>query len=226
MDLFRRVFWADINKIKLTSSAIPFETQTLSRNLAFDTLDVVQDTLEPYLPILSSRYAIPNTDSSLLSLRLTTLTTTSILGIKWAHILGDASSAHRFLSHLSSIYAGNHEIDNEPSFFPHISLPVYPPLPDTVSRFDIAQLQSWDPKEAFKIYGEAARDSEKITLCLTKRQIAKLREEFHARSDQDAISAWWISLMQRCGARLKRLIYTVNVGCHRYHAVDIAFSVP
>ncbi len=68
----------------------------------------------------------------------TTLTSSSVIGVLWCHFLGDASSAHRFLRDLSSLYVGD-PVKEPPSFFPHIHLPVYPPLPEATSRRGILE---------------------------------------------------------------------------------------
>lgn len=176
----------------------------------FPDLNVVQPTLLPYLPNLPPNFHEPNSDSPLLSLRLTTLEDSSVLGIKWAHILGDAASAHRFLRHLSACYTGE-PIFHPPSLFPHIDLPVYPPTSETLSRYDIPQIRGRDRKDTFAAYGEAATGSETMVIRLSRKEVAMVRMEFGGQSDQDAISAWWINLHERIGLRIRRAVYTVNV---------------
>ena len=172
---------------------------------------MVQPTLAPYAPSRSKEFHIPNTDSSLIAFRLTTLASSSVLGIFWAHILGDAAAALRFLYDLSSLYTGS-PLAEPPSFFPHISLPVYPPKPEVISLFDIPQIQAWSLAESIVKYSEAASSSEMMVLRLSGAEIARIKTEHGGETDQDVISAWWTTLLMRAGAQIKRIVYTVNVG--------------
>ena len=161
---------------------------------------------------LPSTYSIPDTDSHLVAFRLTHLNTFSVLGVAWAHVLGDGATASRFLRDLSSIYAG-HPLGDPPSFFPHIHLPVYPPPPNVLKCYDTVYLQARDKKELFEAYSAAKEATEKVVLRLSRREVAAIKAEYGGHSDQDAISAWWIMLIDRTssGPRIQRAIYTVNV---------------
>ncbi|ODN93535.1 hypothetical protein L198_05400 [Cryptococcus wingfieldii CBS 7118] len=75
-------------RLRLTSSLIPFETPTIESDQAFPDKHVVQPTLSPFLPPLGKNYHLPNTDAHLFSVRLTTLLPSgkSVLGVETSHV--------------------------------------------------------------------------------------------------------------------------------------------
>jgi hypothetical protein len=197
---------------------------------------VIQPSLEPYLSSLSPAYHVPNANHHLLAFRLTTLQPSqqSVLGITWAHILGDASALNLFTRHLSWIYSHPHqaaglgsEEDSQrpplPTFSPHVDFPpeVYPPGDTSLLRYKISQITPTYPsREASVKYGQDARDSERITISLSRADLGCLVKMINGSagasapvrlSVQDVLSAWWIHMLQRLGVSVHRIIYTINV---------------
>ncbi len=50
-----------------------------------------------------------------------------------------------------------------------------------------------------------------MTLRLSQLDVRSMKAEYGGQSDQDAISAWWSTLLKRAGGPIRRMIYSVNV---------------
>ncbi|ORY32183.1 hypothetical protein BCR39DRAFT_557835 [Naematelia encephala] len=208
--------------IDLTRSSIPLTTQSIHAETAFPTKHVVQPTLAPYLDSLHPQYYLPNIDCPLLLLRLTTLLPSrrSVLGIMWAHILGDAGANAMFIQLLSSLYAKDQSTKLDPSqaptFFPHISMPHYPPSDEIREKYRIRQITPTLPapkqREAYANFGNG---TEPVRASLSRKELSAMTIECATEaseriSTQDVLSAWWVGVLQRAGFKIDSLIYTIS----------------
>jgi len=140
---------------------------------------------------------LPNTNAPLLAFRLTTLLPSqrSVLGVKWAHILGDAAACHHFLRVLSFFYTNPGTplpATEYPNFGPHISLPASPTR-GTVERFDIPQIQARAMEDMQKAFREDAKDGETVIVTLARGELRRMNAEClgtsgERLSDQDVLS--------------------------------------
>ena len=99
----------DCHQIRLTQSDIPFETQVLATSQPFADVRVIQDFKQThcYIPQFANPgFLVPDGSFPLVMVRLTTLehSQTSVIGISWHHILGDAQVCSRYLKQLSTVY--------------------------------------------------------------------------------------------------------------------------
>jgi hypothetical protein len=210
-------------QIELTGSSIPLSIASLTAEQAFETRDVIQPSVAEYLHALDPRYHEANRGCSLLSIRLTTLLPSrqSVLGITWAHILGDASTFNLFTQHFSFLYTNGTGTclspQQMPTFFPHIAMPAYPPSQEVLDTYDIKQIY---PTHAIadqrKAWTEALAASEQVLISISRAELDTLVREFTLEgaefvSTHDILSAWWVSILQRTGYQVKSLIYTINV---------------
>lgn len=198
--------------------------QTIQADVAFPTGTVVQPSLDPYTSALPPSFGKPDTDSPLLSIRVTTLlpTRSTVIGVIFGHILGDGSSGNLYLSHLSHFYEHGPEAVLEPSeypsFFPHIHLPVYPPPAEVLAEYDSGQIRPREISEVMAGYGGAAEKYEAVTVTLRRAELRALHRVISDRaggsrlSEQDVLSGWWLSLLRRTGENPEKMVYTVNVG--------------
>jgi len=72
-------------------------------------------------------------------------------------------------------------------------------------------IQPWVMAECFAEYGKATAASEPVFLRLSRAEVARMKFECGGHSEQDGISAWWITVLLRVGADIQRIIFTVNV---------------
>lgn len=166
--------------------------------------------------------AQPNTDTPLLTIRLTTLlpSNRAVLGFQWSHIIGDASACHRFISLLSLLYEQGDNLiiplERYPNFGPHVKLPSDSPTREAVSKYDITQYLPRKMDTAIQAYRHDADKSEAVTVELSRAELGILKVECQALSkaklsDQDVISAWWMRILQEVDVDIKRVIYATNV---------------
>jgi hypothetical protein len=210
-------------QIELTGSPIPLSTKSLTAEQAFQTRDVIQPSISEYLHALDPRYHEANQDCSLVSIRLTTLMPShkSVLGITWAHILGDASTFNSFTHHLSFFYVNGPGAQltprQMPTFFPHIAMPVYPPGSEVLDMYQTTQVYpSYTSMDQRKAYGEAIAASVPVLISLSRAELNALVREHTPEgteflSTQDILSAWWAGVLERAGYEVNKIIYTVNV---------------
>ncbi|ODN93538.1 hypothetical protein L198_05403 [Cryptococcus wingfieldii CBS 7118] len=92
--------------IELTSSPIPFETQTIERDQTFPDKLVIQPTVNPYMPPLDPNVRFPNNDNHLFSVRLTTLlpSNKSVLGAQVSHLGMDRTMGRHLVKLLDALY--------------------------------------------------------------------------------------------------------------------------
>jgi hypothetical protein len=211
------------SQIELTGSPIPLSTKSLVAEQAFQTRHVIQPSIGEYIQALDPKYHEANQDCALLSIHLTTLLPSrkSVLGITWAHILGDASTFNLFTQHFSFFYSNGSGAqltpEKMPTFFPHIAMPTYPPSQELLDTYRIKQVYpSYTLVDQRKAYMEALASSEPLLVSVSRTELdAMVREcvlEYKGfLSTQDILSAWWVSILERAGYQIKKLIYTVNV---------------
>nr|XP_019007344.1 uncharacterized protein I206_07910 [Kwoniella pini CBS 10737]OCF46125.1 hypothetical protein I206_07910 [Kwoniella pini CBS 10737] len=71
--------------------------ERIQDELVFRDTHVIRSSLDLFVPVLNSKYAIANSDCPLFALRLPSLLSAySVLGTDWAHILGDGTTACLF----------------------------------------------------------------------------------------------------------------------------------
>jgi hypothetical protein len=219
---------ANLSKIRLTGNDIPLTTQSISMDHAFTTNDVIQPSLQPFLPTIQGDSWLPNTDSPLLTLRLTTLLPSrrSVLGITWSHILGDAATCHAFITLLSKLYVGGPDLQLQPgdypNFGPHVDFPIYPPQKEVVDRYDIPQTRPRSMSEMKEAFSRDGASSQMVVISLSRKEMAEMKKECQAvtqdrLSDQDILSGWWIWLLERLGETIERVVYAINVSTGSYH---------
>jgi len=187
---------------------------------------VIQPTLQPYMHNLGPEFSVPNTDSPLLALRVTTLlpSRTSVLGIDWSHVLGDGAAANLFIRHLSQLYVDPESVLTDyPTFSPHINLTAWPPSTEAMAEYDITQIHPVSLEDMAKGYGAAAAASQTLIIRLSAKDqialIAECKKELEAGerlSDQDILSGWWIGLLERSGTKIRSTTYSVNVSKTEY----------
>ncbi|ODN74173.1 hypothetical protein, variant [Cryptococcus amylolentus CBS 6039] len=92
--------------IELTSSPVPFETQSIERDQTFPDKLVIQPTINPYIPPLDPSVRFPNTDNHLFSVRLTTLlpSNKSVLGVQVSHLGMDGTMGRYLVKLLDALY--------------------------------------------------------------------------------------------------------------------------
>jgi hypothetical protein len=175
------------------------------------------------MPSLDPAYHEPNRDLPLLALRLTTLLPSRqcVLGISWAHILGDASTCNLFIQHLSLFYTkgpdAKLDTHHMPTFFPHITMSTYPPSENALETYQVRQVHpSHALLDARKAYMAAAQGSEPMLVVLSRAELGAMMQECTREgtkflSTQDVLSAWWVTILRRAGQEVDKLIYTINV---------------
>jgi hypothetical protein len=203
-------------QISLTNSPIPFSTQTVDAAYPYPDKNVVQPDLGEYLPQLAGDYFVAGADAALLAVRLTTLSSGgSVLGVNWAHVLGDAAAFSRFLEDVSLFYNMPYTaLDNEdmPTLEPHVRLPAYTEQIGQQYALDI--LNPLPLEEAMKGYSDAVAGSQQFNLILTQdevKHITALRVAGERLSDNDLIASWWINVLERAGQPVDYLVQTINV---------------
>lgn len=140
-------------------------------------------------------------------------------GFKIWHTVADGTSGQQITQLLSALYTDPDLVlkqDQMPTFPPQIKLPLYPPNEDLVDRYSLIPPYKLEDGVALGSILEA--DTTFVSIALTRREIAQLKAECLnclaegvQLSDQDVISAWWISLLERAGMTFKSLGYTINV---------------
>ncbi|TYJ53392.1 hypothetical protein B9479_005992 [Cryptococcus floricola] len=208
--------------IALTSSPIPLETQTIERDYAFADKLVVQPTLDPYLPPLDPNVRSPNTDNHLFSVRLTTLLPSkkSVLGVQVSHLGMDGTMVRHLIRLLDALYIqGEAALQGSnpeliiPTFFPG---PVGP-LPDYEPSIDDEPFCV--PCKPFPEWTQSYIDdymtTTRMALQLHKSELQVLKDQYQLGagvkvSIQDAISAWWATLLNKIGVDVQTIIYVLE----------------
>ncbi|TYJ53398.1 hypothetical protein B9479_005998 [Cryptococcus floricola] len=211
-------------QIKLTSSPIPFETQTIERDQAFPNKQVVQPLLDPFLPHLGKDFHRPNSDAHLFALRLTTLMPSgnSVLGVEMSHVFSDGETKSKLLHLLDTFYVYGEKAVSDlqkysgydlPTFLPHIGpLPSYDPawnIPGTMN-------EGHDFLPMIQAYTAAITQSVQVVFDLQQSELRALTDRYQEEagihiSEADALSAWWIALMAKVGVSdVKSVIYVCS----------------
>ncbi|TYJ53391.1 hypothetical protein B9479_005991 [Cryptococcus floricola] len=208
--------------IELTSSPIPFETQTIERDQAFPDKLVVQPTINPYMPPLDPNVRFPNTDNHLFSVRLTTLlpSNKSVLGVQVSHLGIDGTMGRHLVKLLDALYthgeAALQSTDPDvviPTFFPGGvgPLPAY-----DASTDNLPFAVPWKVfPEAINSYIADFMSSSRVALQFTKSELQVLKDQYQLESGvkistQDAISAWWATLLNKVGVDVKSIVYFLD----------------
>lgn len=200
----------------MTNSPIPYSTQTVDAAYPFPDKRVIQPSLGDYLPPLAPNFFVAGADAPLLTVRLTTLSSGgSVLGINGAHILGDAKTFSRFIEDVSLFYnmpSVSLEADELPTFAPHVNIPHS--TPGVREQFEFFGVNPVPMADMVKGYAEAEAQSEAVTVILTQdelKHITAVRLPGEKLSDQDLLSGWWVSVLERAGQQFTDMVYTVNV---------------
>lgn len=139
----------------------------------------------------------------------------SVLGVNWGHILGDAASFSRFIEDVSLFYnLPSAELEEDmPTFEPHVNIPE---ATDAVRKdFAFGLLRPITVQEMMKGYSSQAAQSQKFTITLTRDELAHItaaRYPGDQTSDNDLICGWWISVLERAGMPIDHVVQTINVG--------------
>jgi hypothetical protein len=194
-------------QIKLVQSPITFEIAEYdTSNPAFDSIDVIQDSLAPYLPTLGADYAVPDTDTILFAARLTTLrpANISVLGICLSHVLVDADGTCRLIQNLSRLYEDPDcsltDVER-PSFLERPRWPTWPPTEEVYQRCVLHDLAEIPEAEANDLYAKHEVEKEDVLLRLTKGELQAIRERcgVEGGTEHDALCGWLIDLLERTG---------------------------
>ncbi|ODN74150.1 hypothetical protein L202_07601 [Cryptococcus amylolentus CBS 6039] len=230
--------------IELTNSPIPFETQTLERDRAFPDDYVLQPTLDPYLPPMGSNIRYPNTDNYLFAVRLTTLVPAnkSVLGIQLCHLATDATVGRNLLKLFDALYTlGEAALDSSdpkvmmPTFFPVSGVEPLPASDHNLTDDEVFGFPSKPFRKSIQSYVADATTSSRVALRFTKSELQALRDQYQLDfavklSTQDALSAWWVSLLNNVGVNVETLVYllepTVPQMVHRPSLLPSQPSLP
>ncbi|RSH82707.1 uncharacterized protein EHS24_007701 [Apiotrichum porosum] len=200
--------------ISLTNSPIPFSTQVVDDEYPYPDRHVIQPDLGSFIPPLAGDYFVAGADAPLVTVRLSTLKNgNSVLGVNWAHILGDAAAFSRFLEDVSLLYnlpAADLD-DDMPTLEPHVRLPPYSEQIGKDFKFDL--LNPLPLEEVGKGYGDAVTSSQMFTVTLTPEEvkhITSLKTPGEHLSDNDLIAGWWVSVLERAGQRVEYVVQTIN----------------
>ena len=193
----------------------------------FETLDSVQASLEPFLPEYPCQSLVPDTDSPLVKFRLNTLLPSgrTTLGIAFSHGLADGAAFYRFVRLLSNVYvsdAGSTTVvppEDHPELLPQVVLPEYPPGQSAINEAScVQQLKPYTFAAANNAYEEDRASTQMATLKLLPDELRRLRNDCHSRvgrglkvTDQDVLTGWAASLVERMEVPITTLIYMINV---------------
>ncbi|WWD20678.1 hypothetical protein CI109_105154 [Kwoniella shandongensis] len=212
--------WSYDYSFNLTTSSIPLSTQTITipshQTFPFANRQIIQPSVNPFVPPLGEGAHVANSDAHLFAIRLTTIlpSRSSVLGIVISHIIGDGHIALQIVKHLEGLYLYGEAalpIITKPTFVDHVILPPYDPawdLPDDT-------LKGHDLADVGKAYVDAAENSEMVVIELTRAEIANLKAKYGRESgvrlsDQDVLSGWWVGLLERMGEKINTMIYVYN----------------
>ncbi|WWD16165.1 hypothetical protein CI109_100590 [Kwoniella shandongensis] len=218
---------------KLTSSSIPFSTQSITSPTAypFPNRVVIQNSLSPFLPPMGPRYSIPNSDEPLFVIRLTTILPfrSSVLGINMSHLIGDGECGLRLVEILEQFYlhgeAALSPISNTltnllPTFGDHIALPPFQPEWDAI--YSDWSVRGHDLKIRSETYARQQEISEKTVIEFDQQEIKRLKDEWVGKtgemlSGQDVLSGWWVNLLERAGMKIDLVEYVLS---HRHFCIN------
>lgn len=149
-------------------------------------------------------------------MRLSTLASgNSVLGVNWGHVLGDAAAFSRFLEDVSLFYNMSFADlgDEMPTFEPHVSIPK---ATDKILKdYHLDILAPIPVQDVIKGYTDSTIASKPVTVTLTRNDIAHItatRSPGENFSDGDMVSGWWISVLERAGIQVNKVVQTINVG--------------
>jgi len=211
-------------QIKLVQSPITYETAEYeTANDAFDTIDVIQSSLAPYLPTLGADYAVPDTDTILFAARLTTLrpANISVLGICLSHVLVDADGTCRLIQNLSRLYEDPECSLTEterPGFLERPRWPTWPPSEDVYNRGVLRDLAEIPAEEANELYARHEVEKEDVLVRLSKEELKTIKERYGVEggTGHDALCGWLLDLMERVGEmKDTQITLTFNVSSRR-----------
>lgn len=203
-------------QISLTESPIPYSTQTTTDEYPYQNKHVIQESLGSYCPPLRDDFPVAGADAPLLAVRLSTLANgNSVLGVNWGHVLGDAAAFSRFLEDVSLFYNMGRFADlgeDMPTFTPHVNIP--PASEKTLKEYHLDILEPVAVDEMIKGYTDGTTGGQLFTVGLSRKEIAHIaaaRTAGEHITENDLVSGWWISVLERAGQRIDRIVQTINV---------------
>lgn len=212
--------------IRLTSSPIPLEISYAPETKApFDSVDVIQDDISPYISPLRTGSQLDNlgAEGSLFAVKLTYTSTHTVIGLSWGHILGDGASFAMLTRAFSWLCAHPEQdlpSDMWPNFGPHVDFTSsWPPSNDALSLFANPILYpTFSLADGGAKYGDAISSSELVRLRLSASEVESLRAKAAEEAGgfvtaQDAMSAALALAMLQAGVPLERFQNSVNVSC-------------
>lgn len=160
-------------------------------------------------------YPVAGSDAPLLTVRLSTLATgASVLGVNWGHVLGDAAAFSRFLEDVSLFYNMSFADLGEdmPTFEPHVKIPKA--TEQVLRDYHLDILAPIPVEGVIKGYTDTTISSKPVTVTLSRNDIAHItasRTQGEHVSDGDMVSGWWISVLERAGIAVNKVVQTINV---------------
>ena len=182
----------------------------------FADIRVIQDFKQTHLYIpqfANPGFLVPDGSFSLIMFRLTTLESsqTSVIGISWHHILGDAQVCSRYLKQLSAIYDAlvraiePHDFFEYPDYnsavgVDHMSDET---VQDTMKMLDTSAMDKSLPRQSTLDSRQHQMDVnwDLVTISFAARELEDMKQlaveaskgDLHWSTRGDVIVAWWLS---------------------------------
>ncbi|KAI5477120.1 hypothetical protein MNV49_006848 [Pseudohyphozyma bogoriensis] len=208
--------------IALNSSPIKVTIDnSASTSPPFPTNAVIQPTTFTYIDNVDPATQLNNPDAPLLSIRITNFPSgQTVLGLCWAHIVGDGNAFATFTKTFSDLYAGARVDECEqPTFEPHADL--LEPTKEMLEKHEFKQLYPYfDLAEGWGIYGKTAQESEEVQVTFTAEEmklfksLARGEGEDEWVSEQDGLSSYWVNILRLCDVEVNGVINSIN---YRHH---------
>ncbi|KAK4703557.1 antiviral helicase SKI2, partial [Phenoliferia sp. Uapishka_3] len=206
-------------------SGYPIDVTVATKSQAthpLPNLAVVQPTLAGLVDNLNAATQLNNPEAPLISVRITRFPTIGItvLGLCWAHILGDGDAFSTFTRTLSDLYEGKSggEVVH-PTFNPHVAL--FTPSASCLAKWEIPQLfPTFELAVGGAMYAKATNDTELVQVTFTATEVKLLKSLASGPkpsdwvSEQDAISSYWINSLRLCGEPISTVVNSIN---YRHH---------
>lgn len=244
------------DQIDLTASSIPLELVTsLATGPPLPTPAVIQPNLELYVNTVDPTHmnaSADNVDAAMLTLKLTHLPEAeggerTVLGVSFAHIMGDGASFCVFMRTLGRLYEGETIAEHEWwNWGPHVDL-IEEPSEEMLAKWEHPLLwPTYDLRTAFGMCESAplsfapstlltsstrcadcaGADGDLVQWTLTPDEISLLKTlatgAGHSGwvSEQDAISSYWLNILNLCGENITSTMNTINVRSLIYGAIE------
>ncbi|KAM0754464.1 hypothetical protein T439DRAFT_321506 [Meredithblackwellia eburnea MCA 4105] len=209
--------------IEFTSSAIPLTLASTSSTEAFPTTAVIQPDLSTYTTPIDLPHQLNNPAVPLFTIKLTHLSNGQVvLGLMWAHILGDGSAFATFVETFSQLYSGEKKVEQivKPTFGPHVDL-IEEPTEEMLRKWELDYLYpTFKLPEAWGKFGAAAAQSEVVQVVFTADEVRLLKSlakgagEDEWVSEQDGLSSYWLNILRIIGEPVESAVHPINYRTH------------